>query len=78
MMSVSHPGETVKELFEENGIKYKVFADCYGFGVKYLQSVCAGMARLTPRFMAALEKEFGAPVLFWQKRQERYDQSLRC
>lgn len=70
-----HPGELVKELFEERHESVPNFCHIKQISYFYMMKLMAGRNSMTPKVAVALSDYFGtAPANFWMKLQKIYDE----
>lgn len=69
---VSPPGETLEELLEERGMTQASLATRLGYSKKTVNEIIQAKAALTPDFALALERVFGTPASFWNRREQIY------
>ena len=70
---VTHPGETLEDILEENGMTQAELAKRTGRPKKTINEIINGKAAITPETAIQFEKVFGIPSSFWNNRQSIYD-----
>ena len=73
---IIHPGETIKELLEENNMSQEELAERTNFSPKYVSEVVNGKKRISANFAKGLEYVFGINTTFWLNLQSIYDKEL--
>lgn len=71
-----HPGETLKEVLENNEMSQKELAIRTGFTEKHISTVVKGKKGISAKFAQSLEYVFGIDTSFWCNLQAEYDQEL--
>lgn len=75
-LSVSHPGETLREKLDELGMGSKEFAIRTGKPEKTISQVLNGNSSITPDMAIQFENVLRIPARFWLQRQYHYDEAL--
>lgn len=70
---IIHPGETVKEVLENNNMNQEELAIRTGFSAKHISEVVNGIKGISSQFAKSLEYVFGMPASFWLNLQANYD-----
>lgn len=70
---VSHPGETLEDVLEENGMTQADLAKRTGRPKKTINEIINGKAAITPETAIQFERVLGISVSFWNNRQCIYD-----
>lgn len=70
------PGETIKELLQDRGIKQKEFADRMGMSEKHISHLVNGKVHLTYDVALKLENVFGVPASFWNNLEATYREKI--
>lgn len=70
---IIHPGETIKELLEENGMTQDELATRTGYSAKHISEVLSGKKNISSKFVNSLEYVFNIPTEFWINLQSNYD-----
>ena len=73
---IIHPGETIKELLEENGMTQEELAIRTGYSAKHVSEVISGKKNISSKFANALEYVFQIPTDFWINLQGIYDKEI--
>lgn len=73
---VSHPGETLLDVLEERGMSQAELADRTGRPKKIVNEIIKGKLGISPETAIQLERTLGVPASFWNRRQQRYDESV--
>lgn len=73
---IIHPGETIKEVLEDNNMLQEELANRIGFSAKHVSEVVNGKKGISPQFAKGLEYVFGIPTTFWLNLQNIYDKEL--
>ncbi len=73
---IIHPGETIKELLEENNMSQEELAERTSFSPKHVSEVVNGKKRISANFAKGLEYVFGINTTFWLNLQSIYDKEL--
>ena len=73
---IIHPGETLKELIEENNMSQEELAQRTNFSAKHISQVINGKKRITAQFAKSLEYVFGINTTFWLNLQAIYDREI--
>lgn len=73
---IIHPGETLKEVLEENCMLQEELAIRTGVSAKHISEVVNGKKRITASFAKSLEYVFGMPTSFWLNLQNIYDKEI--
>lgn len=71
-----HPGETLKEVLEDNGMSQKELAIRTGFTEKHISTVIQGKKGISGKFAQCLEYVFDIDASFWCNLQSEYDQEV--
>lgn len=75
-ISVSHPGQTLREKLTELGMGSKEFSVRTGKPEKTISEVLNGKSAITPDMAILFEDALGIPARFWLQRQYLYDETL--
>ena len=70
------PGETIKELIEQDNITVQQLADKLCRSVEYTQNLLSGVEPINPFIATHLEHALGVPSGFWMKLEEQYTKNL--
>ena len=70
-----HPGETLKEILEENGMTNKELSLRTNKPEKTISKVVNGTSALTPDMAIAFETVLGLPAQFWMNLQRDFDET---
>ncbi len=70
---IIHPGETIKELLEENNMTQEELAIRTGYSTKHVSEVISGKKNISSKFANSLEYIFAIPTEFWINLQRNYD-----
>ena len=70
---IIHPGETIKELLEENNMTQEELAIRTGYSTKHVSEVISGKKNISSKFVNSLEYIFAIPTEFWINLQRNYD-----
>lgn len=73
---IIHPGETLKEVLEENNMSQEELAIRTGFTPKHVSEVVNGKKGISPKFAKSLEYVFSMPMSFWVNLQGIYDKEI--
>ena len=73
---IIHPGETLRELIIDRGMKQSELAKRTGYSQKHISRVLNGADAITWRFAEALENVFGVSAKFWLNLQANFDLEL--
>lgn len=73
---IIHPGETLKEVLDNNNMLQEEVAERTGFSAKHISEVVNGKKGISPRFAKSLEYVFGIPSTFWINLQGIYDKEI--
>jgi HTH-type transcriptional regulator/antitoxin HigA len=68
-----HPGESLRELMENEEMNQKELAVRTGFSTKHISKVLSGDYDITSKFAYALENVFSVPAEFWLNMQNSYN-----
>ena len=69
-----HPGETLRDVLGERGLKQTYVAWAMGYSLKHVNQVIQGHASITAAFAVRLEDAIGEPSAeFWMTLQMHYD-----
>jgi len=68
-----HPGETISDILEEQGISQATLAAKAGVSRPFLNSVIKGKKGISPKLAAGLEYALGVPKSFWLNLQANYE-----
>ena len=71
-----HPGETLKEVLEDNKMSQKELAIRTGFTEKHISTVIKGKKGISCKFAQSLEYVLGIDASFWCNLQSEYDQEV--
>lgn len=71
------PGETSKEMLEEQGMTQKEFADRMNCTEKHICKLINGEVALTPKTASRLEIVLGTPASFWNGLEAGYREDLQ-
>lgn len=74
--SISHPGETLRDLLEERGITQAGLAERMGRPKKTVNEILQGKTGIIPKTAIQLERVFDIPAGFWLERQHRYEECV--
>jgi antitoxin HigA-1 len=72
-MSPTHPGETIEELFEINGLKVMPTANILSISRQQLHRILKCEAPVTPQLAVKIGKLFGNGPRLWLNMQASYD-----
>lgn len=75
-VSVSHPGQTLREKLAELGMGSKEFSVRTGKPEKTISEVLNGKSAITSDMAILFEDALGIPARFWLQRQYLYDEAL--
>ncbi len=73
---VTSPGETLRDMLVAFGMTRAKLAARIGKPCEMLDDILTYGAPVTPATAMELEKVFGVPACFWNKRERRYRESL--
>jgi len=73
---IIHPGDTIKELLEENNMSQEELAERTSFSPKYVSEVVNGKKSISDSFAKGLEYVFGINARFWLNLQSIYDKEI--
>lgn len=73
---IIHPGETLKEVLENNNMLQEELAERTGFSAKHISEVVNGKKGISPKLAKSLEYVFGIPATFWINLQGIYDKEI--
>lgn len=73
---IIHPGDTIKELLEENNMSQEELAERTSFSPKHISEVVNGKKRITANLAKGLEYVFGISTTFWLNLQSIYDKEM--
>ena len=73
---IIHPGETLKEILENNNMLQEELAQRTGFSAKHISEVVNGKKGISPKLAKSLECVFGIPTTFWINLQGIYDKEI--
>lgn len=73
---IIHPGETIKELLEENNMTQEELAIRTNYSAKHISEVLSGKKDISSSFANALEYVFSIPTEFWINLQGIYDKQI--
>lgn len=73
---IIHPGETLKEILENNNMLQEELAQRTGFSAKHISEVVNGKKGISPKLAKSLEYVFGIPTTFWINLQGIYDKEI--
>ncbi len=73
MKNPIHPGELVKECFEDLGLSVAEAAKGLGITRQQLHNVVTGRSGVTPEMAIRFEKAFGSTADTWLRMQMNYD-----
>ncbi len=73
---IIHPGETLKELLEDNRMSQEELAIRTGYSAKHVSEVLNGKKAISTKFANSLEYVFGIPASFWINLQFNYDNEI--
>ena len=68
-----HPGETIKELIEEQGMSQEELAKRTTLSTKHISKIINGKMKISAMFAKKLEYVFNIPAKFWMNLQLIYD-----
>ena len=71
-----HPGETLADAIEENGLTQAKLAALMGRPPQVINEIVRGKKNITPETAIGLERVFGVPAHFWVRLQSRFDITL--
>jgi len=74
--NVSHPGETLKDVLEEQSMSQAELSERSGRPKKTINEIINGKSSITPETALQFELIFGIPASFWNNRQKQYDEYL--
>lgn len=67
------PGETLKEILKERGLKQSVFARSIKRPIKLINEIIKGKASITPETAIQFEEALGVDADFWLNLQKNHD-----
>ena len=73
---IIHPGETIKELLEDNGMAQEELAIRTGYSAKHISEILSGKKNISSKFTNALEYVFEIPTEFWINLQGNYNKEI--
>lgn len=73
---VVHPGETIKEVIEDNNMTQEELAIRTGYSPKHISEVISGKKDISSKFANSLEYALGIPTHFWINLQGIYDKEV--
>lgn len=73
---ITHPGETLKEVIENNNISQEELAIRTGYTAKHISEVLNGKKGISNSFAIALEYALGISAEFWSNLQCIYDKNI--
>ena len=73
---LSHPGDTLFELLEQNNISIEDLSIKTHTSEKYISEVINGKKSISPSFAKKLESVFKLSGTFWINRQQIYDKKV--
>lgn len=73
---IIHPGDTIKELLEENNMSQEELAERTSFSPKHISEVVNGKKRISASLAKGLEYVFGINTTFWLNLQSIYDKEM--
>ena len=73
---IIHPGETLKEVLENNNMLQEELAERTGFSPKHISEVVNGKKGISPKLAKSLEYVFGISSTFWINVQGIYDKEI--
>lgn len=73
---IIHPGETLKEILENNNMLQEELAERTGFSPKHISEVVNGKKGISAKLAKSLEYVFGIPASFWINLQGIYDNEI--
>ena len=73
---VVHPGETIKEVIEDNNMTQEELAIRTGYSPKHISEVISGKKDISSKFANSLEYALGIPTQFWINLQGIYDKEV--
>ena len=73
---VSPPGETLRELLEEQSLPQRQLAVKIGVTPKHINSIVSGSSGISAEIALGLEKALGVPARFWLSRDAKYQEFL--
>ena len=73
---VTSPGETLRDMLKALGMTRAELAARMGKPCEMLDDILTYGTPVTPATAMELEKVFGVPACFWNKRERRYRESL--
>ena len=73
---IIHPGETLKEVLEENNMSQEELAIRTGYSAKHVSEVINGKKGISSEFAKKLEYVFSMPMSFWLNLQGIYDKEV--
>ena len=73
---IIHPGETIKEVLEENNMSQEELAIRTGYSAKHVSEVINGKKGISSEFAKRLECVFNIPMSFWINLQGNYDKEV--
>jgi HTH-type transcriptional regulator / antitoxin HigA len=73
---VSLPGDTLRDVLEERGMKQTDLAARLGKPIKLVNEIIKGKARITSETALKLELVLDIPASFWINRQSHYDEAV--
>ena len=73
---IIHPGETLKEMLENNNMLQEELAERTGFSPKHISEVVNRKKGISPKLAKSLEYVFGIPASFWINLQGIYDKEI--
>lgn len=72
------PGETLREVMEEQGISASQLAQEINVSYTVLQLLLEGKASITPEMAAQFEHRLGVPAHIWDNLERNYRERLAC
>lgn len=73
---LSHPGETLQEVLQSNGMTQKELAARIGVADKTISQIINGKESITPQTAQKLSNVFNLSASFWNNLQKIYDEEL--
>lgn len=73
---IIHPGETLKEVLENNNMSQEELAIKIGVTTKDISEILRGKKEISLTFAKSLEDVFAIPISFWINLQGIYDKEI--
>jgi addiction module HigA family antidote len=68
-----HPGEVVREAYQERGLTLRAFAQSLDVSAPYVSDICTGKRAVSPRFALRLERAGIGTAQTWVRMQADHD-----